>query len=101
MKDTPTSHIMIENIILDSRATAGELMLRRRSFVKFSGALAVHSATHAGGQTLSGSAPFRLSVMLWTISPTLSLPQRLEQIAQAGYHYVELTSEYLKSDLRS
>jgi hydroxypyruvate isomerase len=96
MKDTPSSDIMIENIILDSGAEAGELILRRRSFVKFAGALAAHCATHAGGQALSGSVPFRLSVMLWTISPTLPLPQRLEQIAQAGYHCVELTSEYLK-----
>ena len=34
--------------------------------------------------------------MLWTISPKLPLPQRLEKIARAGYHYVELTSEYLE-----
>lgn len=70
-------------------------MLRRRSFIKFAGAAAVRGPVNAGSQTTSESALFRLSVMLWTISPKLPLKHRLEQIARAGYHYVELTSEYL------
>jgi len=70
--------------------------LRRRSFVQLAGALAGRGVTNAGSQILSVHAPFRLSVMLWTISPNLPLFQRLEQIARAGYKYVELTSEYLK-----
>jgi hydroxypyruvate isomerase len=57
--------------------------------------VAARGAVDAGSQTPSDTASFRLSVMLWTISPKLPLRQRLERIAHAGYHYVELTSEYL------
>ena len=38
--------------------------------------------------------PFPLSVMLWTVSPKLAFEQRLEKVAEAGYHAVELVSEY-------
>lgn len=38
--------------------------------------------------------PFSLSVMLWTVSPKLPFEQRLDQVAEAGYHAVELVSEY-------
>jgi hydroxypyruvate isomerase len=38
--------------------------------------------------------PFPLSVMLWTVSPKLPFEQRLEKVAEAGYHAVELVSEY-------
>jgi hydroxypyruvate isomerase len=69
-------------------------MLRRRSFIKIAGAVAARGAANAAGPTPSDTARFRLSTMLWTISPKLLLPQRLEQITRAGYHYVELTSEY-------
>jgi len=56
--------------------------LKRRSFVKFAVARAACGAANASGQTPFGSARFRLSVMLWTISPKLPLSQRLEQIAR-------------------
>jgi hydroxypyruvate isomerase len=51
--------------------------------------------------TLLGAAtdtqpPFRLSVMLWTIYRQLPFDQRLEKIAVAGYHAVELVNEYEK-----
>jgi hydroxypyruvate isomerase len=39
---------------------------------------------------------FRLSVMLWTIYRKLPFEQRLEKVAEAGYHAVELVNEYEK-----
>jgi hydroxypyruvate isomerase len=38
--------------------------------------------------------PFRLSVMLWTVYPKLPFDQRIEKVAEAGYHAVELVEEY-------
>jgi len=39
-------------------------------------------------------APFSLSVMLWTVYRTLPFQQRLEKVAEAGYHAVELVGEF-------
>jgi hydroxypyruvate isomerase len=39
-------------------------------------------------------APFKLSVMLWTVFTDLPFEQRLEKVAEAGYRYVELVVEY-------
>ncbi len=39
-------------------------------------------------------APFKLSVMLWTVYTPLPFDQRLEKIAEAGYHAVELVNEF-------
>ncbi len=39
-------------------------------------------------------SPFRFSVMLWTIYRKLPFEQRLEKVAEAGYHAVELVDEY-------
>jgi len=36
------------------------------------------------------AAPFKLSVMLWTVFTNLPFDQRLEKVAEAGYHNVEL-----------
>ena len=41
-------------------------------------------------------APFKLSVMLWTVFIDLSFEQRLEKVAEAGYRYVQLVGEYEK-----
>jgi hydroxypyruvate isomerase len=41
-------------------------------------------------------APFRCSVMLWTIYKNLTFEQRIEKVAEAGYHAVELVDEYEK-----
>jgi hydroxypyruvate isomerase len=38
--------------------------------------------------------PFSLSVMLWTVYHDLPFPQRLEKVAEAGYHAVELVEEF-------
>src|SRR5437660_3445700 len=43
-----------------------------------------------------GDLPFKLSVMLWTIYRKLPFDQRLEKVAEAGYHAVELVNEYEK-----
>ncbi len=40
--------------------------------------------------------PFRFSVMLWTVYKNLPFEQRIEKIAEAGYHSVELVDEYEK-----
>src|SRR5438552_13734918 len=44
---------------------------------------------------LSG-APFKLSVMLWTVFRDLPFERRLEKVAEAGYRNVELVGEYEK-----
>jgi hydroxypyruvate isomerase len=49
-------------------------------------------ATHAP----AGEAPFKLSVMLWTVFRNLPFEERLEKIAEAGYHSVELVTEFEK-----
>src|SRR2546429_3106047 len=38
--------------------------------------------------------PFSLTVMLWTVFRDLPFPQRLEKVAEAGYHAVELVGEF-------
>jgi hydroxypyruvate isomerase len=43
----------------------------------------------------SPRVPFKLSVMLWTVSPDLSFERRLAMVAQAGYRNVELVGEYM------
>ena len=39
-------------------------------------------------------APFKLTVMLWTVYRDLPFAQRLEKVAEAGYHAVELVDEF-------
>jgi hydroxypyruvate isomerase len=41
-------------------------------------------------------APFKLSVMLWTVFTDLPFEQRLEKVAEARYNNVELVGEYKK-----
>ena len=38
--------------------------------------------------------PFKISVMLWTVLTELPFEERLEKVAEAGYHAVELVGEY-------
>jgi hydroxypyruvate isomerase len=42
----------------------------------------------------AATEPFPLSVMLWTIYRDLPFEQRLDKVAQAGYHAVELVGEF-------
>ncbi|MBI1741194.1 MAG: TIM barrel protein [Acidobacteriales bacterium] len=44
----------------------------------------------------AAQVPFRFSVMLWTIYRKLPFDQRVEKVAEAGYHAVELVDEYEK-----
>jgi hydroxypyruvate isomerase len=41
-------------------------------------------------------APFKLSVMLWTVFRDMPFEQRLKKVAEAGFKYVELVGEYQK-----
>src|SRR5271165_4966276 len=59
-----------------------------------SGRLAAADVPASSGE-LTG-APFRLSVMLWTVFRDLPFEQRLEKVAEAGYRNVELVGEYEK-----
>lgn len=43
-----------------------------------------------------GGVPFKLSVMLWTVFRGQPFAQRLEKVAEAGYHAVELVNEFEK-----
>src|SRR5712692_6006426 len=40
------------------------------------------------------AVPFSLSLMLWTVYRDLPFSQRLEKVAEAGYHAVELVEEF-------
>ena len=54
------------------------------------------AAAFEGAPEHGAKAPFRLSVMLWTVFRDLPFPQRLEKVAEAGYHFVELVGEFEK-----
>src|SRR6266702_2913110 len=78
--------------------------MNRRTFAKAGACLAasalspgriVASEANENNGELVG-APFRLSVMLWTVFRDLPFEQRLEKIAEAGYRNVELVGEYEK-----
>jgi hydroxypyruvate isomerase len=47
-------------------------------------------------KTDASGAPFKVSIMLWTVFTDLPFEQRLEKVAEAGYHNVELVGEYEK-----
>jgi len=59
---------------------------------------ATTTAGAAGAAPGSGTAetPFKTSVMLWTVMHELPFEERLEKVAEAGYHAVELVGEYSK-----
>jgi len=44
--------------------------------------------------TANSTPPFKLSVMLWTVYEKLPFDQRIDKVAEAGYHAVELVEEY-------
>jgi hydroxypyruvate isomerase len=48
------------------------------------------------GGVENSPVPVRLSIMLWTVFRDLPFEQRLEKVAEAGYHNVELVGEYSK-----
>src|SRR5438552_5730263 len=72
--------------------------MNRREFARTAvaalGAAAIPSALSSAQPSGSNSLPFNLSVMLWTIYRDLPFEQRLEKVAEAGYHAVELVGEF-------
>lgn len=76
--------------------------MRRREFVGACAAAAL-AGVAAGPSAMARTAPaasdtdgvpFSLSVMLWTVYRELPFEQRLEKVAEAGYHAVELVGEF-------
>ena len=79
--------------------------MHRRDFSRLLTGATLGSAVLPAFQSLAAStqaastdaqASFRFSVMLWTIYRKLPFDQRLEKVAEAGYHAVELVNEYEK-----
>lgn len=78
--------------------------MRRREFMGVcagAGVTAAAGPAPATARTLlpdsvtdADGAPFTLTVMLWTVYRDLPFPQRLEKVAEAGYHAVELVDEF-------
>jgi hydroxypyruvate isomerase len=57
---------------------------------------APESALAAVDHSAAADASFGVSIMLWTVFTGLPFEQRLEKVAEAGYHNVELVGEYAK-----
>ena len=74
--------------------------MRRREFTRALATTALAAAVPVAGESQTNSAqtngPLKLSVMLWTIYRDLPFEQRLEKVAEAGYHAVELVGEFKK-----
>src|ERR1700704_6242026 len=70
----------------------------RRNFSRILGGAVVGSAVLPAAPAPAAPAekqvPYKLSVMLWTIYRKLPFEQRLEKVAEAGSHAVELVDEY-------
>jgi hydroxypyruvate isomerase len=81
-------------------------MLNRRTFSRnlagaALGAAALSRASEAANATSTPpdsaqTAPFKISIMLWTVFKDLPFEQRLEKVIEAGYTNVELVGEYKK-----
>jgi hydroxypyruvate isomerase len=79
-------------------------MMNRREFGRSVSGLAaglaagtiLPAAAEAQGQQsgAGGEVPFKLSIMLWTVFRGQPFPQRLEKVAEAGYHAVEFVDEF-------
>ena len=74
--------------------------MNRRDFAKTAAGAAVAAALPADAPLDAAEtkppAPFKLSVMLWTINKQLPFERRLAQVAEAGYAAVELVNEFEK-----
>jgi hydroxypyruvate isomerase len=81
--------------------------MNRRTFARNLAGVAAASATlplHARSLALQAAAPsaeappapWKLSVMLWTVFRKLPMEQKLESVAQAGYKNVQLVGEFKK-----
>lgn len=78
--------------------------MNRREFSRAAAKAAIAAATFPAATRLGGAATLgvaedeqaapRLSVMLWTVFRNMPFEQRLEKVAEAGYHAVELVDEF-------
>jgi len=70
----------------------------RRDFSRLLTGAAIGAAVLPAAQPIAAHAEtkvsFHLSVMLWTIYRKLPFEQRVEKVAEAGYHAVELVDEF-------
>lgn len=71
-------------------------VFNRRAAATLLSASFMPAALGGAAESQSGGARYKLSVMLWTVFQHLPFEQRLEQVAEAGYKYVELVGEYEK-----
>lgn len=80
-------------------------MMNRREFGRSVAGLAVGTAaasvaaavpnSHSlESKDVASAVPFKISVMLWTVFRGEPFAQRLDKVAQAGYHAVELVDEF-------
>ncbi len=76
------------------------MQLDRRKFAQSLGGAAISAAAvrslRADAPIYPATAPFPLSIMLWTVWTDLPFEQRLANVAEAGYSNVELVGEYAK-----
>ncbi|HUN85788.1 MAG TPA: TIM barrel protein [Terracidiphilus sp.] len=75
--------------------------MNRRTFTQVAAGAALglatpghSSAAHIAEEAGTKSAPFPLSVMLWTVFNDLPFEERLAKVAEAGYSNIELVGEY-------
>jgi len=71
--------------------------MNRRNFARTIAGAAFGAAALPSLRAIAGGEadmPFKLSVMLWTVYKQLPFEQRLEKVAEAGYHAVELVNEF-------
>lgn len=72
-------------------------MMNRRQFAqRTAGATLAAALPLPSFASPASKAPFGLSVMLWTVYRDLPFEQRLEKVAEAGYHSVQLVNEFDK-----
>jgi hydroxypyruvate isomerase len=76
------------------------MQIDRRRFAQSLGGAAIGAATvrslRADTVPSLETAPFPLSIMLWTVWTDLPFEQRLANVAEAGYNNVELVGEYAR-----
>jgi hydroxypyruvate isomerase len=77
--------------------------MRRREFVKncatgllAAGVMPEFNIAQTSAPTSADDSPFPLSVMLWTVYRDMLFEARLERVAEAGFHAVELVDEFKK-----
>ncbi len=54
------------------------------------------AASPKSAQEATARAPYKISIMLWTVFRNLPFDERLEKVSEAGYHAVELVGEFKK-----